>query len=100
MIRNEWHFSIYNFKKGARFNPDFVLFMKSKKGKELTYQIFIGPKNLTLTKAEPWKKEFLLEIQERFASSGFSSGPIPAKCPIALNPIYTIPTFPAIPALS
>ena len=33
LIRNELHFSIYNFKDRTTFSPDFVLFMKNEKVK-------------------------------------------------------------------
>jgi len=70
LIRNELHFTIKNFKDGRGFAPDFVLFMKSKKGKELTYQIFIEPKGGHIAEGDKWKQDFLLEIQEKFSSSG------------------------------
>lgn len=63
-IRNELHFKIHNFKDGQSFAPDFVLFLKSKNGEEIHYQIFIEPKNPTLAKAEPWKEDFLKEIRK------------------------------------
>jgi len=70
LIRNELHFTIRNFKDGRGFAPDFVLFMKSKKGKELTYQIFIEPKGEHIAEGDKWKQDFLLDIQKRFASQG------------------------------
>ena len=69
VIRNELHFKIYNFKNGDAFAPDFVLFMRDKKGKKLIYQIFIEPKGQFLEENDKWKEEFLLLIQKRFNSN-------------------------------
>lgn len=69
LIRNELHFCIYNFEDGQAFSPDFVLFMKNKKGKDLTYQIFIEPKGKHLQEHDQWKEQFLLKIKEKFNSS-------------------------------
>jgi type III restriction enzyme len=67
LIRNEGHFKIYNFSDGEGFEPDFVLFLREKSGKILTYQIFVEPKGKYLQEHEKWKATFLKEIQERFA---------------------------------
>jgi len=69
LLRNELHFVIYNFSDGKAFAPDFVLFMKDKDGKEITYQIFIEPKGKVYQEADAWKQKFLLEIREMFDSS-------------------------------
>jgi type III restriction enzyme len=74
LLRNELFFKIYDFQKGRAFQPDFVLFMKNKNGKEISYQLFVEPKgNQYLgsdatfeTGKEGWKEEFLLEIEKRF----------------------------------
>jgi type III restriction enzyme len=66
LIRNEGHFSIYNFSDGKTFQPDFVLFLKEKDGQSLTYQLFIEPKGVHLTEHDNWKKIFLQEIKEEF----------------------------------
>jgi len=66
LIRNEGHFSIYNFSDGKAFQPDFVLFLKEKDGQSLTYQLFIEPKGVHLTEHDSWKKDFLREIKEEF----------------------------------
>ena len=68
LIRNELHFKIFNFEDGRPFAPDFVLFMKKKDGKEITYQIFIEPKGKFLEKTDEWKQEFLLKIKDKFSS--------------------------------
>jgi type III restriction enzyme len=65
LLRNEQFFKIYNFNDGEAFAPDFVLFLKENKTKrEVVYQVFIEPKNEMLAKSEPWKEEFLLEIEK------------------------------------
>jgi type III restriction enzyme len=70
LIRNELHFKIYNFDDGMPFAPDFVLFMKTLKGEQITYQIFIEPKGKHLEKIDEWKEKFLLKIKEQFSSKG------------------------------
>lgn len=65
LLRNEQFFKIYNFRDGEAFAPDFVLFLKEQKTKkEIIYQVFIEPKSEMLAKSEPWKEEFLLEIEK------------------------------------
>ena len=68
LLRNELHFVIYNFSDGKAFAPDFVLFMKDKEGREITYQIFIEPKGKFLEKTDEWKEKLLIEIKEMFES--------------------------------
>lgn len=72
LLRNELHFVIYNFSDGRAFAPDFVLFMKGKDGKEVTYQIFIEPKGKFLEKTDEWKEKLLIEIKEMFESKGLT----------------------------
>ena len=62
LLRNERHFSIYNFSDGRAFEPDFVLFLGKANGALLTYQLFIEPKGEHLVNQEDWKQEFLKEI--------------------------------------
>jgi len=69
LLRNELHFVIYNFSDGKAFAPDFVLFMKDKEGKEVTYQIFIEPKGKFLEKTDEWKEKLLIQIKEMFESN-------------------------------
>ena len=66
LMRNEGHFSIYNFSDGRAFQPDFVLFLKEKDGQSLTYQLFIEPKGAHLQEHDRWKEQFLQEIKEEF----------------------------------
>lgn len=63
LIRNERKIKIID-KLGRAFEPDFVLFCKQKKGKELTYQVFIEPKGAHLIANDKWKEEFLKQIRE------------------------------------
>ena len=68
LLRNELHFVIYNFSDGRAFAPDFVLFMRDKDGKNLTYQIFIEPKGKFLEKTDEWKENLLVQIKDMFES--------------------------------
>jgi type III restriction enzyme len=67
LVRNEGHFKVYNFADGQAFEPDFVLFLRQKSGKLLTYQVFIEPKGKHLKEHDKWKEQFLKEIREQFA---------------------------------
>ncbi|RIE17692.1 DEAD/DEAH box helicase family protein [Candidatus Cryosericum septentrionale] len=66
LVRNEGHFSIYNFSDGQAFQPDFVLFLRKKDGDLLGYQLFIEPKGAHLIEHDSWKETFLEEIAKRF----------------------------------
>ena len=68
LLRNEGHFAIHNFSDGRAFQPDFVLFLREKSGKELTYQLFIEPKGAYLKEHDRWKEAFLKEIKEEFGN--------------------------------
>ena len=72
LIRNELHFKIYDFDDGQAFAPDFVLFMKTQKGKSLTYQIFIEPKGGHIEKGDEWKQKFLAKIKEKYEKQGMN----------------------------
>jgi type III restriction enzyme len=61
LIRNEREIKIID-KLGRAFEPDFILFCKQKKGKELTYQVFIEPKGAHLMIYDNWKNDFLKQI--------------------------------------
>ncbi|MDR0485771.1 MAG: DEAD/DEAH box helicase family protein [Elusimicrobiota bacterium] len=66
LVRNERDFKIFNFDDGAAFEPDFVLFLQKKNGKEKElYQLFIEPKGDHLFQKDIWKQNFLLKIKER-----------------------------------
>lgn len=62
LVRNERVLKIFSFKDGSAFEPDYLLFMKDKKGKDLNYQLFIEPKGSHLAEYDKWKNEFLQEI--------------------------------------
>lgn len=69
LMRNEGNFKIYNFTDGQAFEPDFVLFLRRRNRKFLTYQVFIEPKGRHLKERDKWKEQFLKEIREQFAES-------------------------------
>jgi type III restriction enzyme len=62
LIRNEREVKIFD-KKGRAFEPDFLLFCKEKKGRQLTYQVFIEPKGAHLLANDKWKEDFLKEMR-------------------------------------
>ncbi len=66
LLRNESHFSIYDFSEGRPFQPDFVLFLQQKDGKMISFQMFIEPKGAHLSDHDRWKEDFLKEIKEKF----------------------------------
>ena len=68
LLRNEGHFSIYNFFDGKPFQPDFVLFLREKNGNALCYQLFIEPKGEHLAENDRWKEKFLQEIRAEYRS--------------------------------
>lgn len=64
LVRNERQFKIYNFDDGRAIEPDFVLFLIKKDGKEsLHYQIFIEPKGEHLLLHDEWKEKFFTRLQ-------------------------------------
>lgn len=80
-LRNEEVYKIFDFEKGRGFQPDFILFLKTKDKKEvgvveteLYYQIFIEPKSNDYigfdgtfkTGKEGWKEQFLEEITKKY----------------------------------
>ena len=75
LLRNEEVYKIYDFKQGRGFEPDFLLFLKGKKG-NLYYQIFIEPKGSQFTdkeggfkdSKEGWKEEFLQQITNKYSN--------------------------------
>lgn len=71
LLRNEGHFAIYAFDDGARFEPDFALFLRQNDGELLTYQLFIEPKGRFIEDKDQWKNAFLKEISERFSGKVF-----------------------------
>lgn len=65
LIRNERKVKIFD-KKGRRFEPDFLLFLKQKEKENITYQMFIEPKGAQLLEKDKWKEDFLNEIRSEF----------------------------------
>lgn len=68
LLRNEEVYKIHAFNDGRGFEPDFLLFLKSKKG-NLHYQLFIEPKGEHLIEHDQWKNEFLAEIAKKFGNN-------------------------------
>lgn len=87
LIRNEGHFSIYNFSDGLTFQPDFVLFMSDKQGKNLTYQIFVEPKGKPILEHDQWKADFLEKIREEYKEKLLPLGEN-SKCRLIGVPFY------------
>jgi len=69
LLRNEEQYKIFDFKTGAGFQPDFILFLKDKTS--LYYQIFVEPKGDNLLQKDEWKNAFLKEITEKYAKRNF-----------------------------
>ena len=63
LVRNERAFHVYAFEDGARFEPDFVLFLQREDDCE-QWQIFIEPKGEHLTDRDAWKEKFLLQLKD------------------------------------
>lgn len=74
LLRNEEVYKIYDFDKARGFQPDFLLFVKTKSNAELCYQLFIEVKGSLFlggdgafeSGKEAWKEKFLREISERY----------------------------------
>ncbi len=74
LLRNEEVYKIYDF-KGRGFEPDFLLFLKGKKGNSY-YQIFIESKGGQFAdkeggfkeSKEGWKEEFLQQISNKYSN--------------------------------
>lgn len=66
LVRNERELAIYSFDDGARFEPDYVLFLQKKNadGSE-QWQIFIEPKGEHLIEHDAWKEKFLIQLREQ-----------------------------------
>ena len=64
LVRNERQMPLFSFVGGERFEPDFVLFLRRRKGEEWeTRQIFVEPKGTHLLRADAWKEDFLCKIK-------------------------------------
>lgn len=93
LLRNEEVYKIYDFEKGRGFQPDFILFLKTKDKKEasngfkteLYYQIFIEPKGTDHLEHDRWKEDFLLQITKKYGFENLISEE---------NPHYRLIGFP------
>ena len=65
LIRNEKAVTLYSFKDGQAFEPDFVLFANDKKSGNVSWQLFIEPKGNGWLAKDAWKNEFLQEIERK-----------------------------------
>ncbi|MDG6224102.1 MAG: DEAD/DEAH box helicase family protein [Candidatus Thermoplasmatota archaeon] len=67
LLRNQKIFQLYRFSDGNSLEPDFVLFLKEKKTKQiLYYQVFIEPKGSHLLEKDDWKQQFLTNIEGNY----------------------------------
>ena len=64
LIRNQKLLDLFTFKKGNRFEPDYILMLGDGKSRANYLQLFIESKGQQLEKGEEWKQEFLLEIKQ------------------------------------
>lgn len=67
VIRNERipELSIYSFKDGERFEPDFLIFVeKQNLDNSNHYQVYLESKGNHLLLEDKWKEEFLMDIKE------------------------------------
>jgi len=65
ILRNEKYFQIYNFDDGQAYEPDFILLLKKRNHKIITYQVFIEPKADIYIKNEPWKGDLLANLEKK-----------------------------------
>ncbi len=72
LVRNEKDLKLWSFETGVAFEPDYILFLRTK-DKNLfdNIQIFIEPKGNHLLKTDEWKEDCLKEIN-KIASIDFS----------------------------
>lgn len=65
LVRNEKMVTVYGFENGRAFEPDFILFLRRRKGDNIsTLQVFIEPKGRRLMTDERWKEDFLEQLGE------------------------------------
>lgn len=65
LMRNERALALYAFDDGARFEPDYILFLRRPHTDAEGYaytQVFIEPKGLHLIEHDAWKEHFLMQI--------------------------------------
>lgn len=66
LVRNERlaPLAIYSFESGERFEPDFLLFLRSKGQGFKQEQIYVEPKGSHLLDNDKWKENFLLSLEK------------------------------------
>ncbi|MGX7358363.1 DEAD/DEAH box helicase family protein [Dolosigranulum pigrum] len=71
LVRNERfpELAIYNFEDGARFEPDFLLFVEKPQNNKHE-QVYIEPKGSFLIDYDKWKEDFLLSIENESEIKG------------------------------
>lgn len=66
LVRNERQLVLYSFEGGERFEPDYLMFLRTRNGTGIEqYQIFVEPKGVHLMDHDRWKEDFLCQIKER-----------------------------------
>lgn len=69
LLRNEQQYSIYSFKYGNKFEPDFLLFLiNDNKDVYEQIQVFIAHKGENLLSTDNWKEKFLQQIAKEHTS--------------------------------
>ena len=66
LLRNNRELKLYRFDDGEAFEPDFILFLTQKNGKEISYQVFIESKGNHLLEYDKEKEKFLKQIKEKY----------------------------------
>lgn len=79
LIRNEKAYHIYSFDaNGQRFEPDFILLLRSKK-EGVLHQVFIEPKGEHLKLTDGWKEEFLVSLDKATLCTEVNGGVLDGK---------------------
>lgn len=66
LLRNNRELKLYRFDDGETFEPDFLLFLTTENGDEISYQVFIEPKGDHLIKHDEAKQNFLEQIKDKY----------------------------------
>ncbi len=78
LMRNERALALYAFDDGARFEPDYILFLRRPRPDTDGYdyiQVFIEPKGLHLAEHDAWKERFLLQLETQAQAVPVYAGP-------------------------
>ncbi len=78
LMRNERALALYAFDDGARFEPDYILFLRRPRTDMDGYaytQVFIEPKGLHLIEHDAWKQRFLLQLETQATAAPVYAGP-------------------------